>query len=192
MTPFVIGSEPAHAWSGRDARLSVLQQEHDDGLRMITALSDLERHQAVLNFSNTGNNNLTEAFGDNVVRDDVGLRTDALTGLSRRQSRDRIALCIGNLDEGPARMRMDQIDRHLDRTWLASIGGTPPDSVFHTRIQSPVLLIEFDHQHPVGLAELLPDQPTRRQMRCVVRTPDGHDDGHDLLRQHDLTDAHGA
>jgi hypothetical protein len=29
-------------------------------------------------------------------------------------------------------------------------------------------------------------------MHCVVRTPDGNDDGHDLLRQHDLTDPHGA
>ena len=37
-------------------------------------------------------------------------------------------------------------------TYFAWIGGTEPDSVFYYRIHSPVILIEFDHQPPVGPA----------------------------------------
>ena len=42
--------------------------------------------------------------------------------------------------------------RSIDRTWFAWIGGVDPGSVFYYRIHSPVILIEFDHQRPVGCA----------------------------------------
>jgi hypothetical protein len=54
-----------------------------------------------------------------------------------------------------------------------------------------VILIEFDHQRPVGMRHLL-DQtmPTRQHIHTVVRTPNGNDYGKDLLRQHYATHAH--
>jgi hypothetical protein len=54
--------------------------------------------------------------------------------------------------------------------------------VFYYRIQSPVILIEFDHQTPVALEG--PRVPTRRHVHTIVRTPNGNDYGKDLLRQH--------
>ena len=49
-----------------------------------------------------------------------------------------------------------EITEYLDETWFAWIGGTEDTSVFYYRIQSPVLLIEFDHETPVGLTHLYP------------------------------------
>jgi hypothetical protein len=89
---------------------------------------------------------------------------------------------------GHARIRMDEVRRHLDDTYFAWIGGTGPDSVFYYRIQSPVLLIEFDHQLPVALQG--PRVPGRQHIHTVVRTPNGNDYGKDLLRQHHLTSRH--
>ena len=43
---------------------------------MLKALDEAQRKQAVLNFSKTGNNNLTEAFKDNVVLDYAGVRDE--------------------------------------------------------------------------------------------------------------------
>jgi hypothetical protein len=80
---------------------------------------------------------------------------------------------------------MDDVRAYLDRTYFAWIGKTDANSVFYYRIQSPVILIEFDHQRPVGMRHLL-DQtmPTRQHIHTVVRTPNGNDYGKDLLRQH--------
>ncbi len=49
------------------------------GLTLLHTLSAPQRQQAISSFSKTGNNNLTEAFKDNVVIEYAGLRTDGLT-----------------------------------------------------------------------------------------------------------------
>jgi Protein of unknown function (DUF3500) len=194
MTPLFIGSEPVKAPSGKYKSLEILQKEQNDGLQMVNALSEPQRKQAILNFSKTGNNNLTEAFQDNVVIDYAGLQTNELAGPERQRFRDLIHLYVSNMDEGHIRVKMDEVDRYLDKTWFTWIGGTQADSVFYYRVQSPVILIEFDHQRPANLAKFAADpmKPTRQHIHCVVRTPNGNDYGKDLLRQHYLAHPHTA
>ena len=96
------------------------------------------------------------------------------------------------MDDGHARVKMAEVARP-SRSTPGSRGsaGTEPDSVFYYRIHSPVILIEFDHQTPVGTAPSPdPDAPTRQHIHTVVRTPNGNDYGKDLLRQHYLTHPH--
>jgi hypothetical protein len=89
------------------------------------------------------------------------------------------------MDDGHARVKMDEVARHLDRTYFAWIGGTTPGSVFYYRIHSPVVLIEFDHQRPANLRHLNnPDLPNVEHVHAIVRTPNGNDYGKDLLRLH--------
>jgi hypothetical protein len=194
MTPLFFGSEPVTATSGKYKGVSILQQEQNEGLAMLGALSDAQRQQAVLNFSKTGNNNLTEAFKDNVVLDYAGLRAHDLSSASRQRMRDLLHLYISNMGDGHARVKMDEIDKHIDNTWFAWIGGAQPDSVFYYRIQSPVILIEFDHQRPANLRAFAKDpaKPTQQHIHCVVRTPNGNDYGKDLLRQHYVAHPHHA
>lgn len=192
MTPLFIGSEPVKAPSGKYKGVEILQQEQNDGVALLNALPEAQRKQAILNFSKTGNNNLTEAFKDNVVIDYTGLRTGDLTGPTRQRFRDLVNLYVSNMDDGHARVKMDEVDRHLDNTWFTWIGGMQPDSVFYYRVQSPVILIEFDHQRPANLRKFAadPEKPTRQHIHCVVRTPNGNDYGKDLLRQHYLSHPH--
>jgi len=194
MTPLFVGSEPVRAPSGKYKGVEILQQEQNDGLAMLTALSDAQRKQAVLTFSKTGNNNLTEAFKDNVVIEYAGLRANDLAGPTRQRFRDLVHLYVSNMDDGHSRVKMDEVDRHLDDTWFTWIGGTQNDSAFYYRVQSPVILIEFDHQRPANLRKLVadPDKPTRQHIHCVVRTPNGNDYGKDLLRQHYLAHPHAS
>jgi hypothetical protein len=77
---------------------------------------------------------------------------------------------------------MQEVEAHLDETYFAWIGGTGPDGIFYYRVQSPVILIEFDHQGPIALEG--PKAPSRRHVHSLVRTPNGNDYGKDLLRQH--------
>src|SRR6201984_160996 len=90
MTPLFIGSEPVRATSGKYKGIEILQQEQNDGLAVLQSLSQSQQKQAILNFSKTGNNNLTEAFKDNVVIDYAGLRTNELADTARRSLRDLI------------------------------------------------------------------------------------------------------
>jgi hypothetical protein len=191
MTPFFAGSEPVVATSGKYKGTSVLQEEQNRGLALIGALTEGQRQKAVLKSTKTGNSILTEAWSDNVVVDYAGVAAKELAPAQRRQLLDLIALYVDNMDEGHARVRMDEVQTFLDRTSLAWIGGTTSGSVFYYRIQSPVILIEFDHQRPVGLRHLMdPDIPTRAHIHAVVRTPNGNDYGKDLLRQHYLEHPH--
>src|SRR5581483_4665187 len=194
MTPLFIGSEPVKAPSGKYKGLEILRREQNDGLQMLGSLSEAQRKQAILNFSKTGNNNLTEAFKDNVIIEYAGLRTNDLAVPARQRFRDLIHLYVSNMDEGHARVKMDEVDRHLDNTWFTWIGGMQPDSVFYYRVQSPVVLIEFDHQRPANLSKFAADplKPTQQHIHCVVRTPNGNDYGKDLLRQHYLAHPHSS
>ena len=90
------------------------------------------------------------------------------------------------MDDGHAKVKMSEVKKHLDATYFSWIGGTAPDSVFYYRIHSPVILIEFDHQLPAGLRQVVsnPKVPNREHVHAVVRTPNGNDYGKDLLRQH--------
>lgn len=192
MTPLFLGSEPVRATSGKYKGVVVLQQEQKNGLDMVRALPEAQRQKAILNFSKTGNNNLTEAFKDNVVLEYAGIRAKDLESPARRQLRDLMQLYVSNMDDGHARVKMSEVEKHIENTWFAWVGGTQDDSVFYYRVQSPVILIEFDHLRPANLAKFAkdPNVPTQQHIHCVVRTPNGNDYGKDLLRQHYLAHPH--
>ena len=191
MTPHFLGSEPVRAPFGKYKGLEILQAEQNDELAMLGALRDAQRRKAVLNFSKTGSNNLSEAFKDNIVLDYAGVSAGELDSPQRRRLVDLVQLYVSNMDEGHARVKMDEVARHMDKTCFAWIGGSGPESVFYYRIHSPVVLIEFDHQRPAFLKNVPdPELPSRQHIHCVVRTPNGNDYGKDLLRQHYLAHQH--
>ncbi len=186
MTPLFAGSEPVTATAGKYKGTTILQDEQAAGLAMINALEDAQRTQAILRVSKTGNDNLTEAFKDNVVLDYAGIPAKNLSRAQQEQLLRLVQLFVDNMKEGHAKVRMEEVRRHLDQTHFAWIGATAPDAVFYFRIHSPVILIEFDHQRPANLRGRTgnPQQPTRDHIHAVVRTPNGNDYGKDLLRQH--------
>jgi hypothetical protein len=186
MTPSFFGSEPVIAASGKYQGTTILQAEQALGLKFLRGLNDSLRSKAILSVSKTTNNNLTEAFKDNVVLDYAGVRAGDLASAQKDELVELIGLYVANMDDAQARVKMEEVRSHLDETYFAWIGGTTDDAVFYYRIHSPVILIEFDHQRPANLRHLVedPQVPTRQHIHVVVRTPNGNDYGKDLLRQH--------
>ena len=185
MSPVFVGSEPVVASMGKYKGTSILQEEPKMGLELIRTLDDAQKKKAVLNVSKTGNNNVGEAFKDNVVLDYAGLSAAAMTAAQKQSLVTLIAKYVSNMDPGHAKVKMAEVEKHLDNTWFAWIGGTQDSSVFYYRIHSPVILIEFDHQRPAGLRSQMKDQsPNKEHVHVVIRTPNGNDYGKDLLRQH--------
>ncbi len=189
MTPTFMGSEPAIAESGQYKGTVVLQDEQNKGLALMTALRPEQRKQATIEVAKTANNAVTQAFRDNVVLEYAGIKVSDLDQKQRGLLVDVIAEYVNNIDPGHAKVRMDEVLNHLTGTYFAWIGEVGPDTVFYYRIQSPVILIEFDHQLPVGL-QGLPRVPNRKHIHTVVRTPNGNDYGKDLLRQHHVSQNH--
>ena len=185
MTPSFWGSEPAVATSGKYAGTRIMVEEQNAGLKMVRSLTEQQRTRAVLKATKTGNDIRAQAFGDNATIPYAGVPVASFTSAQREQLLDLVELYIGNLREGHARVHMADVAARLDETYFAWVGETKDDSVYYYRIHSPVVLIEFDHQTPVGLTHLYPrGVPYREHIHAVVRTPNGNDYGKDLLRQH--------
>ena len=185
MTPLFVGSEPVIAESGKFKGTVIMQREQDQGLALIRSLSAEQQTKAIIETSKDGNDNLGEAFSDNIVLDYAGIPAAELSAKARNQLLDLIGLYVHNMREGHARVRMAEVEAHLDETHFAWIGATDEDAVFYYRVHSPVILIEFDHQRPVGIRHLVEGRtPIRQHIHAVVRTPNGNDYGKDLLRQH--------
>ncbi len=180
MTPAFMGSEPVIG-TGRFEGVEVMQDEQNKGLAFMESLDASQQKQAMLAGEKTRGNALAQAYNDNLVLDYAGIRVDALTAPQKKLFREVVAEYVFNMDEGHAALRMKEIEAHLDETYFAWLGSTGPESVFYYRIQSPVILIEFDHQRGVALDN---DEPSRNHIHSVVRTPNGNDYGKDLLRQH--------
>ncbi len=182
MTPTFMGSEPVHAESGKHAGTTVLQDEQNKGLALMSELTPEQQKKATIQTSKTANNALAQAFRDNLVLDYAGIPASELTAAQRKLLLEIVGEYVNNMSAGHAKVRMADVEKQLDRTYFAWIGTTGADAVFYYRIHSPVILIEFDHQTPVALEG--PRVPGRRHIHTVVRTPNGNDYGKDLLRQH--------
>jgi len=182
MTPTFMGSEPVTVDTGPYAGTSVLQEEERAGLALMNSLGPEERALAILQPAKTANNAVAQAFRDNLVLNYAGVNAAALSAAQRDQLLAVVESFVSHMDDGHARVKMEEVRAHLDDTWFAWVGGTGPDDVFYYRVHSPVILIEFDHQMPVALDG--PRVPGKAHIHTVVRTPNGNDYGKDLLRQH--------
>lgn len=188
MTPTFMGSEPVKAEAGKFQGTEVMQDEQNKGWQFFAALDKNQQARATIRSDKTTNYNLTEAYKDNVVLDYAGLPGSQMSAQQLKLLLELIGEYVGNMRDEHARVKMDEVRQHLTRTYFAWIGGTDPQGVYYYRIQSPVILIEFDHQRPVALSRAT--EPTRNHIHTVVRTPNGNDYGKDLLRQHILMHPH--
>jgi hypothetical protein len=73
------------------------------------------------------------------------------------------------------------VEEHLDETYFSWIGSMEENRPFYYRIQSPVIMAEFDHHSGILLSN---KEPMTFHIHTIVRTPNGNDYGSDLLRQH--------
>ncbi len=193
LTPTFMGAEPVYADTGPFAGITLFEDEERAGLALMHSLSPAQQRQAIVAHSIVGgdlppgrrhfadNLHLAGAHQGNRIIPYEGLQGSALSGVQRRHLLDLIAAYIAPLPAGPQTARMEQIERYLSDTHFCWIGGHEETSPFYYRIQSPVVLIEFDHHAGVFLTNA---EPAKFHVHTIVRTPNGNDYGIDLLRLH--------
>jgi hypothetical protein len=199
LTPTFMGAEPSHVDEGKYAGVVAFEDEEFFGLQFARNLTAEQKRKAV--FSETlvadrlppGRHQGTDgmSFGgrykDNAVVPYEGI-SGAELGPQQRAALLDLAKCyLSALPSGPFAARMADVERHLPETHFCWAGGMGEDSAFYYRIQSPVVMIEFDHHKGVVLNN---PQPEKFHVHTIVRTPNGNDYGMDLLRLHYETAPH--
>jgi hypothetical protein len=180
MTPCFMGSEPVVAESGKFAGTSVFEAEEERGYALMQALSPEQQATARIGMAQHGDV-VASAACDSIRLPYAGIRFPDLSTAQQRLLEATIEPYVGRIGAGHAEIKSEEIRRHLGDTYFAWIGACDESSPFYYRVQSPVILIEFDHQRGIHLQN---DGPTRAHIHTVVRTPNGNDYGKDLLRQH--------
>ena len=193
LSPGFWGAEPSYADTGPFKGTVLFQDEERQGLELMRLLSRAQQRSAIVAHSMVGgdlppgrrhfadNLHLGGAYRDNRIIPYEGIAAQELSAAQRGKLSELIGRYIAPLPEGPFAKRMAEIERHLDQTHFCWIGGRAEDSTFYYRIQSPVVLIEFDHHCGVFLTNA---EPAKFHVHTIVRTPNGNDYGRDLLRLH--------
>ena len=180
VTPCFMGSEPVVADSGTFAGTSVFEVEEDRGYSLMQALTSEQQETARIGMALPGDVMASAAL-DNVQLPYAGVCFTDLSTAQQQLLLSTVETYIGRIRPGHAEVRLGDVQRHLGNTYFAWIGPCDDTSPFYYRVQSPVVLIEFDHQRGIHLQN---DEPTRAHIHTIVRTPNGNDYGKDLLRQH--------
>jgi Protein of unknown function (DUF3500) len=181
VTPTFLGAEPVYAAGGKYAGLRIFKDDEDRGLALIRALSHAQRAKTIIAPETAGENFIT-AFRDNLVLDNAGIRYDELSNPQHDLLLGLVEYHIGRISNGHAEVKREDVKRHLKDTYFCWMGGMEDDSVFYYRVQSPVIIVEFDHQRGIAFREQT--KPYKDHIHVIVRTPNGNDYGKDLLRQH--------
>jgi len=181
VTPNFLGAEPVHAKTGKYAGLRIFQDDEERGLALARSFSAAQRAQAVI-APETSGDDFTTAFRDNLVLDYAGIRYEALSGGQHDLLLDVIGYHVARMHSGHAAIKMKEVKDHLRDTHFCWMGGMADDSTFYYRVQSPVIIIEFDHQRGIAFREHT--KPYKDHIHVIIRTPNGNDYGKDLLRQH--------
>lgn len=185
MTPAFWGGEPVVTQSGMYEGNTIMQPEQDLGLTLMQSLDLSQRAVATIDYEKVRNYPMSAANADNNIIDYAGIAAAEMSSAQKLALLDLIEAYVGNLRDPHAAVTMEEIGEHIDETYFAWQGEAEDDSVFYYRVHSPVILIEFDHQNPVGTTMInQAGIPTRDHIHTVVRTPNGNDYGKDLLAQH--------
>ncbi len=192
-TPAFMGSEPRTVHNGPLAGTELFEPEESLGLRLVQSLDAGQRLQAVVHpsiYSSDISPDLQHLFDgrmqgggahDNVLVPYQGVPGGILDQAQRQLMLELAGTYTGWSADEHAKVRMREIEAHLDDTWFSWYGDTADNAVFYYRLHSPVVLIEFDH-HPGVVFDNV--EPTRHHVHTLVRTPNGGDYGADLLAQH--------
>jgi hypothetical protein len=193
ISPTFMGAEPNVIDEGPDAGLTLFDDEERIGLQLIRSLTPDLRDKAIAfrqmvdpampeSRKHPGDQrHLGGAFQDNRIIPYEGVPASTFDSAQKDRLMALVAAFVGYLPDAPLKARLRQIEGQLDQTWWSWIGGYGDEDPFYYRIQSPVVMIEFDHHSGVWLTN---QEPAKCHVHTVVRTPNGNDYGKDLLRQH--------
>ncbi|WP_416412536.1 DUF3500 domain-containing protein [Pantoea sp. App145] len=192
IAPTFFGVEPNVIERGDASDCVLFREEEQLGLALMQSLSAGQRQRATIyslmedplmpaeRFNFADQRHLGGAFQDNRVIPLEGVCVAEFTPAQRASLMALVAVFLDFLPDGPRAWRLRQIEDHLEESWWSWIGGHGDDDVFYYRLQSPVVMLEFDHHSGMWLTNA---HPARFHIHTITRIPNGNDYGKALLSQ---------
>lgn len=192
LTPTFTGAEPNVIDDGPNMGVQILEPEQALGLAFMRSLPADARQTAQLHatvnhevlpkdrWNPADQRHLCGAFQDNRVIPYEGICLGELADSFGEKLIRLVEQFYLYLPQRARRNRLDLVRNHLSQTYFCWIGGFGEDDAFYYRIQSPVVICEFDHHSGVFLTN---EQPAKFHIHTIVRSPNGGDYGHVLHRQ---------
>lgn len=154
LTPTHTGAQPAVFKRG-DAEVRPLGRESDAAYRLMAALDDKQRAQAVISERPQQELLLGPGRDGRPAPPPRGVRGSALTADQKALLLDVIAEWVNIVEPGAAATRLAAIKEKLGETYFAWSGPTEKGKAAYFRVQGPTVVIEYapqggtDHIHTV-------------------------------------------
>ena len=188
-SPWFTGAEPNEIDTGQYNGTRILHVEEQLGLKLMQSLSSREQSEARVyekmhdermpanRWNRDDQRHLCGAYRDNRIIPYEGI----IVSNMRKEQQDLVIAIFEQyllyLPERSRKMKIDHILSFASETYFSWIGGFAADDPFYYRIQSPVIIAEFDHHSGVFLTN---GEPAKFHVHTILRTPNAGDYGYAL------------
>lgn len=186
VSPWFTGAEPNLIDDGPYKGTRILNREESLGLGLMQSLSPEQQNGAQLyklmkdpampyaRWNHDDQRHLCGAYRDNRIVPYEGILVSEMT-----EEQQNYVLGIANefllyLPETSRRLHLEQVRKWFHETYFCWIGGYGDEDPFYYRIQSPVVIFEFDHHSGVFLNN---QEPAKFHIHTLMRAPNRGDYG---------------
>jgi Protein of unknown function (DUF3500) len=199
ISPTFTGAEPNIIDDGEFAGTAILHEEGNLGLQLIQSLPESKKEKAQVfkemynpamnptgdldidRWNRDDQRHLCGAFRDNRIVPYEGVCVTDFNQEQKQLLLDIAEQFLLYLPDTARAIRKEQIRNHFGNTYFSWIGGYGDKDPYYFRIQSPIIIFEFDHHSGVFLKN---EEPAKFHTHTLVRTPNGGDYGFVLRKTH--------
>lgn len=192
VSPTFTGAEPNIIDDGPWAGTAILHTEGDLGLKLMQSLPQEAKDKAQIfklmkdpgmlqsgdlkvdRWNQDDQRHLCGAFRDNRVVPYEGVTVSSMSSQQQQVILDLVEQFTLYLPHTARQKRKEQVQKHFGETYFSWIGGYTDEDPFYYRIQSPVVICEFDHHSGVFLTN---SHPKKFHTHTILRTPNAGDYG---------------
>lgn len=186
ISPWFTGAEPNLIDEGSYKGTRILEKEEALGLKLMQSLAQDKQKQAQVyqlmkdpampygRWNHDDQRHLCGAYRDNRIIPYEGVLVSDMTSGQQELITAIFEEYLLYLPQMARDVRLKQIQAWYHETYWCWIGGLGPEDPFYYRIQSPVIIVEFDHHSGVFLTN---GEPAKFHIHTLLRTPNGGDYG---------------
>ncbi|QGA12692.1 hypothetical protein EYB26_000336 [Talaromyces marneffei] len=188
-SPWFTGAEPNEIDSGPYKGTRILQVEETLGIQLMQSLPSEVRQKAQtykkmndpempLGRTNKDDQrHLCGAYRNNRQIPYEGVLVSDFTSAQKEHVYGILEQYLLYLPKRSRQLKIEQIKKYETETYFSWIGGFENNDPFYYRLQSPVILVEFDHHSGVFLTN---EEPKKFHIHTLLRTPNAGDYGYAL------------
>ncbi|KAI0408847.1 hypothetical protein F4802DRAFT_299059 [Xylaria palmicola] len=192
VSPWFTGAEPNVIDAGPRGGTRILDAEERLGLELMQSLAPAEQGRARVyarmkdpampkgRWNHDDQRHLCGAYRDNRVVPYEGIPVSSLGAAQRELVTRILEQYLLYLPRRARALRLADCAAAFGETYFCWVGGCGDGDAFYYRVQSPVVVAEFDHHSGVFLTNA---EPAKFHVHTLLRTPNGGDYGWALRGQ---------